>query len=149
MPRLAIGAASRSSADRRYPICYDWKCQPVSLCLDCFKHPDADSYDPATINANALAETVEFRRFLIEKGLTPPLDLKAQRRLPPIAPRKEATCPGCGEPMMVSPGLRLHVLLNALLPAELPQEPARYRERDPMERWGEPSMRIMQKVFQG
>src|SRR6266566_1140140 len=37
----------------RYPILHEWKCQPVSLCLDCFKSPDADSYDPAAMQQAA------------------------------------------------------------------------------------------------
>lgn len=95
----------------RYPILHEWKCQPVSLCLDCFKHPDAESYDPAAMQASAATEVEAFsaslRQHWQSRGLAPPAPPK--RRTPP-APRKETTCPGCGEPIFVSPNLRSYQL---------------------------------------
>jgi hypothetical protein len=85
----------------RYPILHEWKCQPVSLCLDCFKRPDAESYDPAAIQASAQAESEQFRAQF--KARHPEMDFEPPKRRTPIAPRKETTCPGCGEPILVSP----------------------------------------------
>jgi hypothetical protein len=86
----------------RYPILHDWKCQPVSLCLDCFKQPDADGYDPAAMQASAEAEREQLRAHF---KLPNP-----KRRRTPVAPREETTCPGCGEPIFVAPNLRSYQL---------------------------------------
>jgi len=97
----------------RYPILHEWNCQPVSLCLDCFKHPDVESYDPAAIQASAQKEADEFHASYAahcQSEGRPPPDVPAPRRRTPIAPRKEKTCPGCGEPIFISPNLRSHQL---------------------------------------
>jgi hypothetical protein len=97
----------------RYPILHEWKCEPVSLCLDCFKCPDAASYDPAAIQASAAAEaeasSASLRQYLQSRGQAPP-EAPPPRRRTPVAPRKETTCPGCGEPTFVAPNLRSHQL---------------------------------------
>jgi predicted nucleic acid-binding Zn ribbon protein len=86
-----------ASGQMRYPILHEWKCQPVSLCLDCFKSPAADGYDPAAMQQAAHKDREESHaRF----NLDPP------KRRAPVAPRRETTCPGCGEPIFVSPNLR-------------------------------------------
>jgi endogenous inhibitor of DNA gyrase (YacG/DUF329 family) len=54
----------------------------VSLCLECFKLPDANSVEPE--------DWIEH--------------IKGAR--PNLKPRQEHTCPGCGEPIFVSPDLR-------------------------------------------
>jgi predicted nucleic acid-binding Zn ribbon protein len=92
----------------RYPILHEWNCQPVSLCLDCFKHPDAKSYDPAAMQASDEAERERFRAEL--KASCPGTHFEPPKRRIPIAPRKETTCPGCGEPIFVAPNLRSHQL---------------------------------------
>jgi hypothetical protein len=94
----------------RYPILHEWKCQPVSLCLDCFKHPDAESYDPAAIQASAAADRKDFEEFLARKNLSLPPPPPLPKRRTPLAPRKETTCPGCGEPIFVAPNLRSYQL---------------------------------------
>jgi hypothetical protein len=93
-----------ASGQMRYPIVHGWECQPVSLCLDCFKHPDADSYDPAAMQAGAEAERELFRAEL--KARHPGELFEPPRRRNAVAPRKETTCPGCGEPIFVAPNLR-------------------------------------------
>jgi hypothetical protein len=97
----------------RYPILHEWKCQPVSLCLDCFKQPEAESYDPAAMQKAAQREAEEFRaslkRHLQSRGKASP-EMPPPRRLKPVLPRKEMTCPGCGEPIFVSPNMRSYQL---------------------------------------
>jgi endogenous inhibitor of DNA gyrase (YacG/DUF329 family) len=88
----------------RYPILHDWKCQPVSLCLDCFKHPDANSYDPAAIAADAEKTHDEMAAFFAKKNISLPVPKRPKSRQ--LAPRREDTCPGCGEPIFISPDLR-------------------------------------------
>jgi predicted nucleic acid-binding Zn ribbon protein len=96
-----------AAGQMRYPILHDWKCQPVSLCLDCFKHPDAESYDPAAMAANAEKDHDDFAAYLAKTNNHPMLALAPKRPKPRrIAPRQEDTCPGCGEPIFVSPELR-------------------------------------------
>jgi hypothetical protein len=80
----------------RYPILHEWKCQPVSLCLDCFKSEEAESYDPAAIQADKDADREPAH---IQLGLPKPERRRA------VAPREERTCPGCGEPIFVAPNL--------------------------------------------
>jgi hypothetical protein len=94
-----------AAGQMRYPILHEWKCEPVSLCLDCFKCPDAESYDPAAIQASAAADRKDFEEFLARKNLSLP-----PKRRKPVAPRKETTCPGCGEPIFVAPNLRSYQL---------------------------------------
>jgi hypothetical protein len=93
----------------RYPILHGWKCEPVSLCLDCFKHGDSESYDPAALQASAQAEADErhasFNQYFQSRGFAKP-----PKRHPPVEPRKETTCPGCGEPIFISPNLRSYQL---------------------------------------
>jgi hypothetical protein len=83
----------------RYPILDDttagWDL--VSVCMDCFKACDARSHDPAGMQKYSDADSQAFR-----KRFGFPL----QQRKPRIAARQEGRCPGCGEPIFVSPNLR-------------------------------------------
>ena len=92
----------------RYPILHEWKCEPVSLCLDCFKHPDAESYDPAAMQASAAAESEQIRAQV--KARHPEMYFEPPKRRTPVAPRQETTCPGCGEPIFVASNLRSYKL---------------------------------------
>jgi endogenous inhibitor of DNA gyrase (YacG/DUF329 family) len=93
----------------RYPILHDCKREPVSLCLDCFKHPDANSYDPAAMQRSAQDEAeatrASYAQYCQSEGRAPP-DLPPLIPRTPVAPREERLCPGCGEPIFVSPNLR-------------------------------------------
>jgi hypothetical protein len=76
---------------RGFPVFRNGQFQPASLCMECFKcasPSDTGEPEPEIIDANS-------------PNWAPPLP---PRR--PLAPRVEMKCPGCGEPIFVSPDFR-------------------------------------------
>ena len=94
------------NSQMRYPI-LDYTtagCDTLaSVCLECFKETPSDSHDPAAIQEAVYAEREASR---ISFNAHFQCDVPPPKRPQPIAPRQESTCPGCGEPIFVSPDLR-------------------------------------------
>jgi hypothetical protein len=94
------------SGEMRYPIldsAFDqsksWSCPAVtvSICMPCFKDMNAEYHDPAAMQQKQRRAEEE----MCQGCKLPPPKWRGG-----ILPRRETQCPGCGEPIFVSPNLR-------------------------------------------